>query len=222
MELKDERTEGLQLRETYTMLMETDAIVRTHRALRRELCISRVVIFILMIACTAFCAILYIQQVPNAKNNGMMSKDKANVRTPPSSARSNLTWEAYPPRFSNITLLDYGESLVFPRGGWYRLGLQITYMHDSTNPVEGQIHLAHKITKYSDSYSEPITVLSVCDTVYKKGPWFKSIFSEVLQVFIKGDRIKVESENALLIDTAGDMWTKNFLTVQFVSEIKDL
>ncbi|KAG7331986.1 hypothetical protein KOW79_003820 [Hemibagrus wyckioides] len=249
MELKDERAEGLELREAYTMLMETDAIVRNHRTLRRELCISRMVIFILLIACTVFCAILYLQQVPNGKNNDM-SKDKANetfagykaisqeatkrdvqtnlvaflrIKTPESN-KSILEWEAYPPdeRFSNFTLLDNGESLVIPRGGWYRLGLQITYMEESTTPKEGQIHLAHNITRYSDSYPVLIPVLSVYDTVYQKKPWFKSIFSEVVHVFIKGDRVKVESQNWQLIKSGGDMLSKTFLTVQFVSEIEDL
>lgn len=138
------------------------------------------------------------------------------------SARSYLPWEAYPSdeRFSNFTLLDNGESLVIPRGGWYRLGLQITYNEKFSN--EKKIHLAHNITKHSDSYHLPIKVLSVYDTVYKNDIGFKSMFSEVVHVFIKGDRVKVWSNNQQLIERGGDTLSKTFLTIQLVSEIEDL
>ncbi|GAA6109794.1 uncharacterized protein si:ch211-158d24.4 [Tachysurus ichikawai] len=64
MELKDSCAEG---RESYTIFMETDAILRNQRSLRRELCISRMLIFILLIVCTVFSVIRCIQQIPNGK-----------------------------------------------------------------------------------------------------------------------------------------------------------
>lgn len=63
MEVKEERADGREVRESYTMLMETEAIIRNQRTLRREICISRIVIFILLITCMAAFVLLYARQV---------------------------------------------------------------------------------------------------------------------------------------------------------------
>lgn len=111
---------------------------------------------------------------------------------------------------------ETSESLVIPRDGWYKIGLQITYGQSDTS-----VNLEHRITKYSCSYGwKPITVLSVFET--KKEGWSKSVFSELAHVFNKDDKVKVESDNALFIDSEGDTWTKTFLTVQFMFGIQDL
>ncbi|MCJ8735416.1 hypothetical protein PDJAM_G00246810 [Pangasius djambal] len=243
MEVKEERADGREVREAYTMLVESDAIVRKKRTLRREMCISRTVIFLLLSTCMAFCVILYVQQDHASKNKE--SKEKANEtcatfqtgnaearkvddQTPPmaslsihpNSTKPILTWQAHHRHMNDFCLKGACESLIIPQDGKYRLGLQITYGEE--NPKEEQIDLAHYIVMYSDSYKDPMTILSVHETVYKKRTWYKSVFSEVIYVFSKGDRVKVQSDNAKLIDRSGQVWTKNFLTFQFVSKIREL
>ncbi|XP_060738143.1 uncharacterized protein si:ch211-158d24.4 [Tachysurus vachellii] len=247
MELKDSCPEG---RESYTIFMETDAILRNQRSLRRELCISRMLIFILLIVCTVSSVIRCIQQIPNGKNNDIMNKEKANetfasfistsedvnsadVQTPltaflkiagcPNLTRPWLTWTPYSQRFSNFTLIDDGETLVMPHSGWYHFNLQITYAGKENNPMERQINLSHNIFKYSDSYNwKPVIINTVYETVYSEKHWAKSVSSEVSHVLKKGDKVKVLSRNVPLIDCGGDPWTRNFLVVSFVSEIREL
>ncbi|TTX22769.1 hypothetical protein Baya_16422 [Bagarius yarrelli] len=68
------RTEGRQAHESYTILMEADRIVREQRTLRRELCISRMFIFVLLITCIAFCAVRYIQQAAGEQNADILTQ----------------------------------------------------------------------------------------------------------------------------------------------------
>ncbi|MCI4381266.1 hypothetical protein PGIGA_G00250020 [Pangasianodon gigas] len=243
MEVKEERADGREVREAYTILVDSDAIVRKKRTLRREMCISRIVIFILLITCMAFCVILYIQQDHASKNTknkekanetcaafqtGNVEAHKVDDQTPPmaslsihpNSTKNILKWQAHHKHMNDFCLEGPCESLIIPQDGKYRLGLQITYGEE--NPKEGQIHLAHKIVMYSDSYNDPMTILSVYETVYKKSTWFKSVYSEVIHVFSEGDRVKVHSDNANLIDRSGQPWTKNLLTFQFVSKLREL
>lgn len=79
--------------------------------------------------------------------------------------------------------------------------------------------LTHYIVAYLKSYPMPLTILTVSRTVYKKGIWSESVSSEVFYVFEKGDEIKVQSDNATLIDISGSGWTKNLLNIQFISTI---
>ncbi|KAF4070402.1 hypothetical protein AMELA_G00284980 [Ameiurus melas] len=242
MDGKEERADG---RQSYSMLMELDAIVRSHRTLRRELCFSRLVIVMLLITCMVVCGVMYIQQVPGTKNREIMSTEKTNETSRAFqtagqedetvdaeiplvasltlehrhySGKANLTWKGHHTHL-NTTLRDSGESLIIPQDGKYRLSLLITYWEK--DPQEGQCLLVHEITKYSDSYITPMTILSVHETVYKTSTWYKSVFTEVIQVFNEGDRVKVQSENADLIDSAGQPGTKNLLTVQFLSRLQD-
>ncbi|XP_053480053.1 uncharacterized protein LOC128607337 [Ictalurus furcatus] len=241
MDGKEERADA---RESYTMLMELDAIARSHRTLRRELCISRLLIFCLLITCMVVCGVTYIQQVPGSKNNETVHKEKANetrtefltdgqendiidAQTPLLasltleknfySVSANLTWKSYHRCLDDFSLTDSGESLLIPQDGKYRLSLLITYWEQ--DPQEGQSVLTHFINNYPIGNSKPVTILSVYETVYKTSTWYKSMFSEVIHVFNEGDRVKVRSENASLIDSAGQPSTKNLLTVQLLSRL---
>lgn len=241
MDGKEERADA---RESYTMLMELDAIARSHRTLRRELCISRLVILCLLITCMVVCGVTYIQQVPGSKNNENVHKEKANetraefltdgqendiadAQTPLVasltlekslySVSANLTWKSYHILLNDFCLTDSGESLRIPHDGRYKLSLLITYWE--RDPQAGQSVLTHIINNYPIGYNKPVTILSVYETVYKTSTWYKSVFSEVVHVFNEGDRVKVQSENASLIDSAGQPSTKNLLTVQLISRL---
>lgn len=90
------------------------------------------------------------------------------------------------------------------------------------HPEKGHILLHHEIFKHSNGYPEPMPILSISETIDKKNSsWYKSIFSEVIHVFQKLDKINVESAVHELIDIDGKPWTKNLLTIQYVSRIRD-
>lgn len=75
MEVKVERADAGEACESYTMLVESEAIVRSHRKLRREVCVSRVVVSLLLLTCMAFCVILYRQQLHESKVGLFISND---------------------------------------------------------------------------------------------------------------------------------------------------
>ncbi|KAF5891279.1 putative tumor necrosis factor ligand superfamily member 15-like [Clarias magur] len=244
MEVKEQRADGGDTHEIYSMLVEPDELMRTQRRLRREICVSRIVLIVLLGTCMALCGAFYILQVHGSKNIEIPNKEKANetlverqtgdrdekvdVQTPhvavaylkpqsyaENAARETLKWTGTPVGLGGFNFTDSDESLTIPRSGKYRIGLQITY----TGRQEGQINLNHNIIKISSCYhnNEPIPILSVYETVYGTNYWFKSVFSEIIHVFCKDDKIKVEVDKASFLDIAGQLNTKSFLTVQFIS-----
>lgn len=144
------------------------------------------------------------------------------VKRRPTSAKANLTWWRYHRLMEDFCSGESCESLIIPQDGKYRLSLQIIYSGGiPKNPPDLQIKLAHKIVMYHDM-ERPVTLRTVyeTETVHENSPWFKSVSSEVIYVFRKGDKIMVESENADLIYTPDvDWWTINLLTIQLISEI---
>ncbi|KAI5622153.1 hypothetical protein C0J50_18537 [Silurus asotus] len=236
------RTEAREVRDSYTMLVESDAFAReNNRALRRDLCVSRVIILALLVTHTAFCVLLYIQPASGGKNNETLKeslhlaqKDEGtnDIQNPEDYFFSPLvakmaveynqiykvTMRFIHNQLEDFKLDDRNQSLLIPFDGKYRLGLQITYSGKDDN--EDIIHLEHKIFNNSPSYGDQdLLVLSAVDTVCCKQLCRKSIYSETISVFSMGDKIRVESNNIRLIDHGGQPGTQNFLTLQLISKI---
>ncbi|KAF7694859.1 uncharacterized protein si:ch211-158d24.4 [Silurus meridionalis] len=239
------RTDAREVRDSYTMLVESDAFAReNNRALRRDLCVSRVIILALLMTHTAFCVLLYIQPASGEKNKETLKeslhlaqKDKGtnyiqnpdDYCSPPLLAlvavEPNRTSGKFYMRNINIRLEDFqlgdsNQSLLIPCDGKYRLGLQLMYSRKDDN--EDCISLDQNIFKNSPSYEDKdLLVLSAADTFCCKGKQLchKSIYSETISVFSMGDKIRVESNNIRLIDHGGQPGTKNFFTLQLISKI---
>ncbi|XP_017537362.1 uncharacterized protein si:ch211-158d24.4 isoform X1 [Pygocentrus nattereri] len=67
--------------EIYNMLLESDAFVHSHRALRRELCITRMASVILaLLLCSSFCLLFFIQlHRPACNEKGQIAKANAEL-----------------------------------------------------------------------------------------------------------------------------------------------
>ncbi|XP_053360607.1 uncharacterized protein LOC128530598 [Clarias gariepinus] len=242
MEVKEQRADGGETHEIYTMLVEPDALMRNQRRLRREICVSRIVLIVLLGTCMALCAAFYVLQVHGTKHIETPDKEKANetlaerqtgnrdekvdvpiipvavayLKQHTYSANATLKWGGTSVGLKGFSFSDSDESLIIPQDGRYRIGLQITY---KGGKQEKQINLAHNITKISECSGgiDPIPILTVHETIYIGESWIKSVFSDIIHVFCKDDKIRVVVDNASVLDNGGQLDLKSFLTVQFIS-----
>ncbi|XP_071337888.1 tumor necrosis factor ligand superfamily member 15 [Trachinotus anak] len=90
-------------------------------------------------------------------------------------------------------------NLVVPREGMYRVFLQITY-EGTPDPCVDELRLTNTVSSISDSYSEPIHLLSAVDTVScSMKHWKKSLYTAGLFRLEANSRLHVTSVYPKLI-----------------------
>ncbi|XP_066500229.1 lymphotoxin-beta [Hoplias malabaricus] len=81
MEQKGEERDRAR-HEPYVVLRDPETLLQAHRDLRREMCVTRVtVIILLMLLCTTFTLLLFMQHLPACKGNGFSSKENGGAQT---------------------------------------------------------------------------------------------------------------------------------------------
>ncbi|XP_076849942.1 tumor necrosis factor [Brachyhypopomus gauderio] len=137
---------------------------------------------------------------------------KIDCRSLSASAQYFLIWERM--KFGSFNLSEKNDTLIFPSDGMYRISLQVTYRGTDQVPSAMKNILQHHLFVYSDSYQTERTILSAFETVYyDSSTWRKSLYSEGIFKFHKGDTLKVQTSDLRLIDCDGNPGTKTFLTV---------
>ncbi|KAL7884032.1 hypothetical protein AOLI_G00068020 [Acnodon oligacanthus] len=240
MELRREETVRAEI---YNMLLESDASVHSHRALRRELCITRMAILILaLLLCSTFCLLFFIQQRPacNEKGHIAMANAELPVRVdaqvaareaspekPPSASLSiscpaisapdpgYIKWEMKR-GLVGFSLGTDNESLVVHQDGTYRISVQVTYRGRDDVSCEEQIVLSNELERYTEGYVRALTVLELYETIYCSSfTWRKSMYSEEVLTLGKGDTLKLQSNSRSLLDCDRNVGAKTFLTVHY-------
>ncbi|XP_036434117.1 uncharacterized protein si:ch211-158d24.4 [Colossoma macropomum] len=240
MELSREHTVQA---ETYNMLLESDAFIHSHRALRRELCITRMAVIILvLLLCSTFSLLFFIQQRPacndrghNVKTNGelplrvvpQVAAREDNPEKPPSASLSILCPASSAPQPGYIkwaikrelvgfSLGTDNESLVIHQDGTYRISLQVTYRGREDALCDELIILSNQLDRYTKAYEQAMSTLSVYETIYCKSfTWRKSMYSEEVLTLEKGDTLKLRSSDLSLLDCDGNVRTKTFLMAHY-------
>ncbi|XP_072538633.1 uncharacterized protein [Salminus brasiliensis] len=191
------REEGARA-EPYNMLLETDTTLRTQRALKRELCVTRAAVIVLVLLLALCLCLMFFVQNPACKDRGHDGREneaqdhqivQAQVaaydpdsdpdpKQPPSaSLKVNCVDIAARPT-GNITWKEkqptvgftlQGESLVIPKDGMYRISLQVTYRNTDTKRESQQIMLSHSVVVYyKGSPNQSRTFLEVFEYIYWK------------------------------------------------------
>ncbi|KAL6456347.1 hypothetical protein MHYP_G00348900 [Metynnis hypsauchen] len=241
MELRREDTVRAEI---YNMLLESDASVHSHRALRRELCITRTATLILaLLLCSTFCLLFFIQlQRPACNEKGHNGKANAelplmvgahvaarepNPEKPPSASLSircpvisapdtgYVKW-AIKHELVGFSLGTDNESLVIHQDGTYRISVQVTYRGREDALCEDQIILSNELQRCTEAYGKPITALELHETIdCSSFIWRKSMYSEEVLTLEKGDMLKLQSNHRSLLDCDGNVRAKMFLTVHY-------
>uniref|UniRef100_A0A4W4FFH8 THD domain-containing protein n=1 Tax=Electrophorus electricus TaxID=8005 RepID=A0A4W4FFH8_ELEEL len=126
---------------------------------------------------------------------------------PPSAHDTLLMWEQN--KLFGFRLSSDSATLIVPSAGMYRIALQVTYRGTDQVSSSKQMILEHHLAVLSDSYQQDRTMLSAFETVYSENTnWRKSLYSEGIFNFQKGDGLKVKTSNLRLVD-----FSEMFLTV---------
>ncbi|KAK1787099.1 hypothetical protein P4O66_017476 [Electrophorus voltai] len=223
------------------VLMKGDAALRSHRALRRELCFTRLGAGAFTLLCTAVSLLFFSQHLAACKVRSRApesapcscpkcsetsqfraladggSKEpyqaflKIACKHPPSAHDTLLMWEQN--KLFGFSLSSDSATLIVPSAGMYRIALQVTYRGTDQVSSSKQMILEHHLAVLSDSYQQDRTMLSAFETVYSENTnWRKSLYSEGIFNFQKGDGLKVKTSNLRLVDCDGNVGTKTFLT----------
>ncbi|XP_026886592.2 tumor necrosis factor ligand superfamily member 15 isoform X2 [Electrophorus electricus] len=136
---------------------------------------------------------------------------KIACKHPPSAHDTLLMWEQN--KLFGFRLSSDSATLIVPSAGMYRIALQVTYRGTDQVSSSKQMILEHHLAVLSDSYQQDRTMLSAFETVYSENTnWRKSLYSEGIFNFQKGDGLKVKTSNLRLVDCDGNVGTKTFLT----------
>uniref|UniRef100_A0A9J8A5I1 THD domain-containing protein n=1 Tax=Cyprinus carpio carpio TaxID=630221 RepID=A0A9J8A5I1_CYPCA len=212
----------------YAVLMEPESEtvnrLRTkYQSLRRQVCLIQSISVFLCFSCCLF-TLLYHAFPQTCTENGTKETSKFGkfiiyyffcfcIHTSPFSLVKNdvnftkdgfVPWMDTPeyssPSHTRYFILEEdNESLKVLHDGTYKVSLQITYRKLSEKPEKDEIFLQHDIRLDTDGYPHPLPLLTHCETV-NITHWRKSLFSEGIFYFNSGDRLKVWSNNLILID----------------------